>query len=215
MPSVMIFIQFLQDPTGPHVNLLREAGLEVRFPPRPDLTDEEETVRVLQGISATIAGGEPYSRRVMAALPDLRVISRWGVGVDRIDMEAVTGRNVAVTITPTANYEAVAEHAVGAAAGNESFSGPEERRNPPGPVGAKVFAAPSREDAGPDRAGTHRPERGRAGQGLPDAAAGPRGLSGPGLRSQTRHRAGGSGHPAGGFRLRQSARAPDGGNRAA
>ena len=41
MPSVMIFIQFLQDPTGPHVNLLREAGLEVRFPPRPDLTDEE------------------------------------------------------------------------------------------------------------------------------------------------------------------------------
>ncbi len=112
MPRVMIFIQFLQDPNGPHVKLLREAGLEVRFPPRPDISDEEETIRVLQGISATIAGGEPYSRRVMAALPDLRVISRWGVGVDRIEMEAVTRGNVAVTITPTANYEAVAEHAV-------------------------------------------------------------------------------------------------------
>ena len=67
---------------------------------------------MLQGVSATLAGGEPYSRRVMAALPDLRVISRWGVGVDRIDLEAVTRRNVVVTITPTANHEAVAEHAV-------------------------------------------------------------------------------------------------------
>lgn len=112
MPSVMIFIQFLQDPNGPHVELLRQAGLEVRFPPRPDITDEEENVRVLQGISATIAGGEPYSRRVMAALPDLRVISRWGVGVDRVDLEAVTGSNAVVTITPSANHEAVAEHAV-------------------------------------------------------------------------------------------------------
>ena len=112
MPSVMIFIQFLQDPNGPHVKLLREAGLEVRFPPRPDITDEEENIRVLQGISATIAGGEPYSRRVMAALPDLRVISRWGVGVDRVDLEAVTGSNAVVAITPSANHEAVAEHAV-------------------------------------------------------------------------------------------------------
>lgn len=112
MPSVMIFIQFLQDPNGPHVELLRQAGLEVRFPPRPDITDEEENVRVLQGISATVAGGEPYSRRVMAALPDLRVISRWGVGVDRVDLEAVTRSNAVVTITPSANHEAVAEHAV-------------------------------------------------------------------------------------------------------
>ena len=112
MPNVMIFIQFLQDPNGPHVELLRQAGLEVRFPPRPDITDEEENVRVLQGISATIAGGEPYSRRVMAALPDLRVISRWGVGVDRVDLEAATGSNAVVTITPSANHEAVAEHAV-------------------------------------------------------------------------------------------------------
>ena len=112
MPSVMIFIQFLQDPNGPHVELLREAGLEVRFPPRPDISDEEENIRVLQGISATIAGGEPYSRRVMAALPDLRVISRWGVGVDRVDLEAVTDSNAVVAITPSANHEAVAEHAV-------------------------------------------------------------------------------------------------------
>ena len=112
MPSVMIFIQFLQDPNGPHVELLRQAGLEVRFPPRPDITDEEENIRVLQGISATIAGGEPYSRRVMAGLPDLRVISRWGVGVDRVDLAAATDSNAVVTITPSANHEAVAEHAV-------------------------------------------------------------------------------------------------------
>ncbi len=112
MPTVMIFTQPLHEQPGPHVDLLREAGFTVRYPSEPDLSDEDETVRVLQGVSATIAGGEPYNRRVLAGLPDLRVISRWGVGVDRIDLEAVTRHNVAVAITPTANHEAVAEHAM-------------------------------------------------------------------------------------------------------
>jgi phosphoglycerate dehydrogenase-like enzyme len=108
----MIFTLALHEQTGPHLDLLREAGFTVCFPPKPDLTDEDETISVMQGVSAAIAGGEPYNRRVMAGLPDLRVISRWGVGVDRIDLEAVTRHNVVVTITPTANHEAVAEHAV-------------------------------------------------------------------------------------------------------
>ena len=33
MPTVVIFIQALQDRTGPHLDLLREAGLTLRFPP--------------------------------------------------------------------------------------------------------------------------------------------------------------------------------------
>ena len=63
-------------------------------------------------MSATIAAGEPYNEQVVSSLPDLRVISRWGVGVDRIDLDAVTRHRVVVTITPTANHEAVAEHTV-------------------------------------------------------------------------------------------------------
>ena len=37
---------------------------------------------------ATIAGGEPYTERVFAAAPGLRVVARFGVGYDKFDVEA-------------------------------------------------------------------------------------------------------------------------------
>ena len=47
---------------------------------------------------------------MLAALPELRVIARAGVGFDRVDVPAATKHKVVVTITPTANHAAVAEH---------------------------------------------------------------------------------------------------------
>lgn len=111
MATVMITVDQLIGAPGPHLEILREAGFEVRHAPRA-LKGEEETIQALLGISATIAGGEPYSERVLSSLPDLRVVSRWGVGVDRIDLEAATRHGVAIAVTPGANHEAVAEHAI-------------------------------------------------------------------------------------------------------
>jgi len=112
MPRVLIMPAALFGVTGPHVEMLHKTGFEVHYPDRGDLTGEKETILALCGAAATIAGGEPYNQRVVSSLPDLRVISRWGVGVDRIDLDAVTRRGVAVTITPASNHEAVAEHAL-------------------------------------------------------------------------------------------------------
>ncbi len=98
----------------PYARLLTEAGFEVRYPRNPHfargLVSEAETIDELQGVSATLAGGECYTPAVLAALPQLRVIARCGVGYDRVDIPAATQHNIAVTITPTANHEAVAEH---------------------------------------------------------------------------------------------------------
>jgi D-3-phosphoglycerate dehydrogenase / 2-oxoglutarate reductase len=110
MPIVVITPEVLLGTSGPYIEMLREAGLEVRFPSRQRLIEETETIEELRGAAATLAGGEPYTERVLASLPELRVISRWGVGVDRIDLDAVTRHGVAVTITPNSNHEAVAEH---------------------------------------------------------------------------------------------------------
>ena len=112
MPKVMIAVDGLFEVHGRYVEMLREAGFEVVYAPKPVLSSEEETIKAFQGVSATIAGGEPYSERVLRSLTELRVISRWGVGVDRIDLQAATRQKIAVAITPTANHEAVAEHTV-------------------------------------------------------------------------------------------------------
>ena len=48
----------------------------------------------------------------MARAPKLKVIARHGVGVDSVDVAEATRRKIAVTITPTSNFHAVAEHAI-------------------------------------------------------------------------------------------------------
>ena len=113
MPKVLIAPACFYHVPGPYVALLKEAGFEVLYPPGPDPKSEAETVDVLQGVSAIIAGGEYFNDRVLDQLPDLRVIARAGVGYDRVDVAAATRHQVALTITPTANHECVAEHAMG------------------------------------------------------------------------------------------------------
>jgi D-3-phosphoglycerate dehydrogenase len=50
--------------------------------------------------------------RVMDALPNVRLMVRWGVGYDMIDVNAATTRGIAVANTPTYATEDVAEHAI-------------------------------------------------------------------------------------------------------
>jgi phosphoglycerate dehydrogenase-like enzyme len=108
MTRVLIAVpRFLED--APHLELLERAGFEPVVPPRVPL-GEEELLREIEGISATIAGSEPYNARVLEAARSLRVIARVGVGYDAIDVPAATERGIAVAITPGANNDAVAEH---------------------------------------------------------------------------------------------------------
>ena len=116
MPRVLITTEALRNAAGRHADLLLQAGFEITYPVNPQLTrglsSEEETVNELRDADAVIAGGEFLTANVLKALPQLRVIARTGVGYDRVDVPAATRQQVAVTITPTANHAAVAEHAL-------------------------------------------------------------------------------------------------------
>src|SRR5581483_6197832 len=109
MQIVHISPENLQHKPGPHVDLLRQAGFEVRFSKNPlftrGLCPDEETIAELSGASAVIAGGDMLNARVLAGLPKLRVIARSGVGYDRVDVPAATARGVVLTITPNALHE--------------------------------------------------------------------------------------------------------------
>ena len=74
----------------------------------------EEIMGVWDGVDGIIAGLEPYTAEVLEkAPPTLKVISRYGVGVNNIDLEAAGKRGILVTNTPGANSMAVAEMTVG------------------------------------------------------------------------------------------------------
>jgi len=75
--------------------------------------EPDEVIEKARGYRATIAGGEPYTEAVLSALSEnLRVISRFGIGYEKIDVEAATKLGIAVTNTPGKNAPAVAELAL-------------------------------------------------------------------------------------------------------
>ncbi len=113
MPKVLIVPAPLYKVHGAHVDMLTDSGFTVTYPPeRKAVLNESETIAALEGVSAVIAGSEPYNDRVLAAAKMLRVISRAGVGSDAVVLDDATKHNVAVTIAPGTNHDAVAETAM-------------------------------------------------------------------------------------------------------
>jgi phosphoglycerate dehydrogenase-like enzyme len=96
---------------------MREAGFDIVMNEKDRLLSEAELIERLPGAIATIAGGELYTERVFAAAPELRVVARFGVGYDRVDVAAATRHGVAVAMAFGTNHESVADYAFALAIG--------------------------------------------------------------------------------------------------
>jgi D-3-phosphoglycerate dehydrogenase len=73
----------------------------------------DELVKSVGSAAAIIAGVEPYDSATLEAFPSVRCISRVGVGVDAIDLEAARRLGIAVLNTPDEVAEPVAQITVG------------------------------------------------------------------------------------------------------
>lgn len=69
----------------------------------------DEVVELLSQADGTIAGTEPLNARVLEQVPNLRAISRVGVGLDNVDLEAAERLGIRVFSTPEAVTDAAAE----------------------------------------------------------------------------------------------------------
>jgi D-3-phosphoglycerate dehydrogenase / 2-oxoglutarate reductase len=86
---------------------------EVIYNPTGKPLKSPEVVRLLPGVDGYIAGGDGIDRAALQHADRLKVIARYGVGVDCVDLPAATERGIIVTNTPGANAASVAELAVG------------------------------------------------------------------------------------------------------
>jgi D-3-phosphoglycerate dehydrogenase / 2-oxoglutarate reductase len=108
--TVAVTPRSLRQTPGPHLDRLR-SELEVRFPDVDRPLDEEEMVELVRGCAGLIVGVDPVTTRVLKAGP-LRVVVKYGSGMDNIDVEAARTLCVQVTSTPGANARSVAELAI-------------------------------------------------------------------------------------------------------
>ena len=73
----------------------------------------DQLIKIIPDFDGYIAGLDAVTKDVIAAADRMKVIARYGVGVDKVDLEAAQERGIVVTNTPGANSSSVAELTVG------------------------------------------------------------------------------------------------------
>ena len=110
MPRVLLTSTSFQDTPGAHHDLLRSTGWEVVSARGP--LNEADTLALMGEFDGLICGDDALTARAIAkALPRLKVISKYGIGTDKIDVAAATTAGIPVLFTPGVNHTTVAEHA--------------------------------------------------------------------------------------------------------
>src|SRR5262249_16157754 len=95
------------------LNLLRQAGCELTLPPRFGPYAAEALRLLLADHDAVLASMDHFSGVVLSSpeAAKLKIISRWGVGYDAIDVPAATAHGIVVAYTPGLLNETVADFA--------------------------------------------------------------------------------------------------------
>ena len=95
------------------IQLLDELDCVVDHNPFGRRLTEDELVDLVPECDILIAGTEPITKKVFASAPNLKLISRVGIGLDSVDLQEAKLRQVKVSYTPDAPAPAVAELTLG------------------------------------------------------------------------------------------------------
>ena len=114
MKSVLVSAPYMLPELDRFRPVLENFNLELIVPEVHERLSEEEILAHAGAFDGTICGDDRYSRRVIrACTPRLRVISKWGTGIDSIDQTAAREMGVMVGNTPNAFTVPVSESVVG------------------------------------------------------------------------------------------------------
>jgi len=107
---ILLTTTSFQDTPGSHHDLLKATGWEIVTARGP--LNEADTLALVGEVDGYICGDDAITRKVLEkARPRLKVLSKYGIGVDKIDVAAATEMGLPVCFTPGVNHTTVAEHA--------------------------------------------------------------------------------------------------------
>jgi D-3-phosphoglycerate dehydrogenase len=113
--KILLTTTSYQDTPGAHHDLLASSGFEV-VRARGPLNEAELLALIAQEgpFDGLLNGDDHITAKVIEALgPQLKVIAKYGIGLDSIDVAYATSRKLPVLFTPGVNHTTVAEHAFG------------------------------------------------------------------------------------------------------
>jgi D-3-phosphoglycerate dehydrogenase len=109
---ILITTTSFQDTPGRHHDLLPADQFEIDRARGP--LAEADILRIVGTHDAIICGDDAFTKPVLEkCLPKLKVLAKYGIGVDKIDVAAATAMKIPVTFCPGVNHVTVAEHTFG------------------------------------------------------------------------------------------------------
>ena len=111
--KVLITARTMNEVGASALQLLRNAGCDVITPPKLGPLSADELLKGLPDMDAVLASMDKFTETVItsSAAAKLKIISRWGVGYDAIDVPAATRIGIVVAYTPGLLDETVADFA--------------------------------------------------------------------------------------------------------
>jgi D-3-phosphoglycerate dehydrogenase len=108
--KVLLTTTSFQDTPGDHHKLLNDQNWDIDRLRGP--VTEEVLLPIIANYDAVICGDDEYTQKVLEAgkKGKLKYISKYGVGLDRVDLDAAKKLNIPVTNCPGVNQVSVAEH---------------------------------------------------------------------------------------------------------
>lgn len=88
-------------------------GLELVIPEVNERLEEEQLLELISDIDGVICGDDRFTEKVLYKAKRLKVISKWGTGIDSIDKEACSNLGIKICNTPDAFTDPVADSAMG------------------------------------------------------------------------------------------------------
>jgi D-3-phosphoglycerate dehydrogenase / 2-oxoglutarate reductase len=107
--SAPCFLRVVED----YRSQLEAAGLELVIADVCERLSEEELFPLVPMIHGAICGDDKFTERVLHAAAHLKVISKWGTGIDSIDIKAAARLGIQVCNTPNAFTDCVADSTLG------------------------------------------------------------------------------------------------------
>jgi len=106
---VLLTTTSFQDTPGPHHAQLAQPGWEIVLERGP--LPESRMLELAGQFDAFLCGDDAITQAVIErSLPRLKVISKYGIGLDKIDVAFATAQKIPVLFTPGVNHTTVAEH---------------------------------------------------------------------------------------------------------
>lgn len=99
-----------QDTPGPHHQLMESQGWDITRERGP-LSEERMLELAAEQFDAFLCGDDAITSAVLEkCAPNLKIISKYGIGLDKIDIPATKEMKIPVLFTPGVNHDTVAEH---------------------------------------------------------------------------------------------------------